>query len=117
MKTLQRYLKTLFSAATVRKVGTTTRDRFDDLNDFSTMTMTNRRKLNADRNKFTKFLDGFETGNAPPMTAHRKTAKYLYFIDFEKLRRLDLTPAPDAQPCITAKPEEVMVPAEIWRQG
>ena len=98
-----------------REEGRTTRvERFDDINDFYNDN-DKFAETNADRNKFTQFLEGLEDWERAAYDRAQKDGKYLYFIDFENKGGL-ISPLPLTLTFANGTSEEVMIPAEIWRR-
>lgn len=111
---LQRYPENIVQRRN-REEGRTTRvDRFDDLNDFYNDN-DKFAETNADRNKFTKFLEGLKDWERAAYDRAQEDGKYLYFIDFENKGGL-ISPLPLTLTFADVETEEVMVPAEIWRR-
>lgn len=99
-----------------REEGRKTRvERFPELNDFynenDEYTVTN-----ADRNKYTKLLEGLEDWERAALERAAVDDDYVYFIDFENVGGL-VSPLPLLITDVDGHEEFLMIPAEIWRRS
>ena len=99
-----------------REEGRLTRlSQFEDINDLYSekdkFTVTNK-----DKNNYKRYLDGLSPVDRAAYERAVKDQNYLYFVDFENSGGL-ISPLPLTIHFMNGQTEDLMIPAEIWRQN